>query len=156
MDIRNAKAIADGVIDVEVNHPDFGWVPFTAVEGSDDPVVSEVWAQIQNGEAGEVAPADPVVTPVPQTITALQFIIWLVASGWITQDEGNAWLDGTLPQAMNDLLNAIPEEQRFAARARALKSTMIARNDPLITALAAMHNRSPEEVDQFFIDAEQL
>ena len=29
MEYRNAKHIANGLIDCEINHPDHGWIPFT-------------------------------------------------------------------------------------------------------------------------------
>lgn len=155
MQMRNARRVEGGAIDIEMNHPDHGWIPFTAVpEGTEFMV--EIWGRIQNGEAGEIGEPEPVVVQPPSQITALQFIIWLVGAGWISQAEGEAWLDGTLPQAMSDLLNSLPEEQRFAARARAMRSTTIARHDPMIEILAALHGRTPEEVDEFFIEAGSL
>lgn len=30
MDIRNPRYNDDATIDCEINHPDFGWIPFTA------------------------------------------------------------------------------------------------------------------------------
>lgn len=30
MEIRNTKVISEDVIDCEINHPKFGWIPFTA------------------------------------------------------------------------------------------------------------------------------
>jgi hypothetical protein len=30
LETRNAKRNADGTIDCEINHPQFGWIPFTA------------------------------------------------------------------------------------------------------------------------------
>ena len=32
MEIRNAFYLYNGDIDCEINHPDFGWIPFTASE----------------------------------------------------------------------------------------------------------------------------
>ena len=30
MDVRNAKFTKNGAIDCEIEHPQFGWIPFTA------------------------------------------------------------------------------------------------------------------------------
>jgi hypothetical protein len=55
-----------------------------------------------------------------------------------------------LPQAVTDLISALPEQQRFAARARALRPTHIRRLDPLVIALAEAEGRTKEDLDGFF------
>lgn len=44
MNIRNAKRNAVGSVDCEIEHPTYGWIPFTAVAG--DPNSDEVLAEI--------------------------------------------------------------------------------------------------------------
>ena len=35
MEYRNAKYNSFGSIDCEIKHPDYGWIPFTAIDGGD-------------------------------------------------------------------------------------------------------------------------
>lgn len=44
MNIRNAKRNEAGSVDCEIEHPTYGWIPFTAVAG--DPNSDEVLAEI--------------------------------------------------------------------------------------------------------------
>jgi hypothetical protein len=58
MNIRNPKHSVNGWIDCELEHPELGWIPHTA--SPDDPETQQTYARILNGEAGAIAPADPV------------------------------------------------------------------------------------------------
>lgn len=94
--------------------------------------------------------------PVPQEITFAQLLIGLVASGWITEAEGNAWLSGVLPTVALGVINTLPENQRFAARARALRPSSVVRSDPLVIALAQAQGITSAQLDQFFITFSQV
>lgn len=94
--------------------------------------------------------------PVPAEITFAQLLIGLVAEGWITEAEGDAWLTGTLPAAALGVIGALPEAARFAAKARALRPSVVVRADPLVAALAAAEGISSEQLDQFFITYSQV
>lgn len=63
MNIQNPRYNAHGTIDVDIEHPDYGWIPYTA---SPDDIHSEVcrsrYAAALAGEYGEIA---PYVEPVP-------------------------------------------------------------------------------------------
>lgn len=88
--------------------------------------------------------------PVPQSITFAQLLIGLVTEAWITEAEGDAWLAGTLPTAVNTVIAALPVEQRFAAKARALRPSEVLRADPMVIAMGAAAEKTPEEIDDFF------
>jgi hypothetical protein len=77
-------------------------------------------------------------------------MIGLVSEGWITTAEGEAWLTGTLPAPVLALIGTLPEAQRFAAKARALRPTIVERTDPLVSALGAAQGKTPEQLDDFF------
>ena len=56
MDIRNAKKTLDGRIELEIDHPKFGWIPFTASADDVEELGREIFA-----EAEKVATdADPL------------------------------------------------------------------------------------------------
>lgn len=79
-----------------------------------------------------------------------QLLIGLVTEQWITEAEGEAWLVGTLPTAVTDVIAVLPENQRFAAKARATRPSDVQRNDPLVTAMGAAANKTLEQLDEFF------
>jgi hypothetical protein len=64
MEIRNPKYTATGRIDCEINHPEFGWLPFTASPEDAEPHGREIFAL---AEALGPAAYDPP-EPAPPTI----------------------------------------------------------------------------------------
>jgi hypothetical protein len=87
---------------------------------------------------------------VPVSMSFPQFIIGLVAEEWITEEEGQMWLAGTLPPRVVATISLAPVEKRFAATAKAMRSPVINRLDPLVQMMALVQKRSPKEVDDFF------
>lgn len=101
-------------------------------------------------EAPEPAP------PAVPSLTFAQLLIGLVARKWITEAEGEAWLSGTLPAAVQDVIAALPAKQRFAAKARAAHPSTVLRSDPLLIALAASQGKSADQLDTFFAVYSQI
>lgn len=105
------------------------------------------------------APAEP--DPTPEEVLAgqranmrlsfAQMMIGLVAEGWITEEEGRAWLKKTVPAAVEALIATLPAGQRFAALARATDPSYITRNDPLLVALATAEGKTEGQIDAFFL-----
>lgn len=84
------------------------------------------------------------------SLSFAQLLTGLVAEGWITEVEGNAWLVGALPGAVLDLILTLPPEYQFQARARAIRPSEVNRADSLVVALGAVRGKTAEELDQFF------
>jgi hypothetical protein len=84
------------------------------------------------------------------SLTFAQLLIGLVAEAWITEAEGEAWLTGILPSSALDLIATLPEAERFAAKARTARPSVILRNDPLVNALAEAQGKTPDDLDAFF------
>ncbi len=115
-------------------------------------------------EAGKVIVPDvdgvpQAVDPVPMTaeemrpwltLSFTQLLIGLDAEGWLTTAEAEAWLDGTLPAPVNALIASLPDDQRFAAKARAKRPTVVERLNPLVIGLAAATGKTEAELDAFF------
>ncbi|MCR9140408.1 MAG: hypothetical protein NXI27_30925 [Alphaproteobacteria bacterium] len=157
MDIRNPRFTATTAIDCEIAHPELGWIPFTASAQDVEPHGGEIHAAaLAQGPAKYTPPPEPTPAELlageraQMRLSFSQLLIGLVARGWITEAEGEAWLAGQLPQAVTDLISALPEQQRFAARARALRPAHIRRLDPLVIALAEAEGRTKEDLDGFF------
>lgn len=79
-----------------------------------------------------------------------QLLIGLVTEQWISEAEGEAWLSGVLPFAVLTVIDNLPAEQRFAAKARALRPAEISRNDSLVNAMAIAAGKSDDDIDNFF------
>ena len=83
-------------------------------------------------------------------ISFAQLLIGLVAERWITEAEGDAWLTGTPPAPVLALIGQLPQAQRFAAKARAVRPSVVLRSDPLVIALGTMQGKTPAQLDAFF------
>jgi hypothetical protein len=80
-----------------------------------------------------------------------KLLIGSVKDGWITEAEAEAWIAGTLPVALLILIATLPVEQRFAVKARALRPSIIVRADLLVNAFGQVQDKTPAEIDAFFI-----
>lgn len=106
----------------------------------------------------ELVPPAPAPTPeealaaerAMMKLSFAQLMIGLVTEQWITEAEGDGWLAGTLPFAVLTVIDSLPLEQRFAAKARALRPSEVLRSDPLVSAMGAASGRSVYEIDAFF------
>lgn len=102
--------------------------------------------EIQNGFVVELEEL-PQGSP---NLTFAQMLIGLVSEAWITEQEGDDWLRGILPATVITVIDQLPPEQRFIAKARAIRPTEVIRNDPLVNALAQFAGKTQEELDTFF------
>lgn len=103
-----------------------------------------------------VDPTPPPPVRIPQEMTFAQLMIGLVTMGWITEAEGELWLTGTVPPNVSALINSLPQNQRFAAKARASRPSVVQRNDSLVLSLAQMQGVTSEQLDQFFTTFSQV
>ena len=84
-------------------------------------------------------------------LTPRQMLIGLMAEGWITPAEAEAWATSSaLPASVEGLIASLPEGERVAARITCLKMSVAERSDPFVAALATIEGRTPAEIDAFF------
>jgi hypothetical protein len=79
-----------------------------------------------------------------------QLLIGLVSEAWITEAEGESWLAGTLPFNVLLVIDGLPADQRFPAKARALRPSEVLRADPLVGAMGTAAGKTEAEIDAFF------
>lgn len=65
MEIRSAKYTEHGMIDCEIDHPVYGWVPFTAVNNDQDQFSARIFAA-----ALAMHPAPYIAPPLPDPLEA--------------------------------------------------------------------------------------
>jgi hypothetical protein len=106
-------------------------------------------------ESGSLALGPSSPAPIPD-LSFAQLLIGLVTEQWITEAEGNAWLAGTLPNAVLLVIDSLPAEQRFAAKARALRPSQVLRSDPLVASMGAAAGKTAAEIDTFFLTYAQV
>lgn len=108
MNYRNAKTLADGRIDLEVEHPVHGWMPITV--SAEDRPTADLFARVaKNGDAAPYAPptASEAASAKRAKLRADRDIA-LSASDWtqmpdspLTDAEKQAW--AAYRQALRDL-----------------------------------------------------
>lgn len=102
-------------------------------------------------------PPLPVPPPVPQELSFSQFVIGLAELGWITDAEAETWLAGNgLPAGVEAVLSQLPAsapggvKPRLRARARAMRPSVIERNNELLLMMAQARGATAEQLDDFF------
>lgn len=58
VEYRNPAFNAAGTIDVEINHPDFGWIPFTASPQDPEPHGRKIFEDLKAEATPYQAPAE--------------------------------------------------------------------------------------------------
>lgn len=157
--MSHAARIANGVVTEvivipvglklnEMFHPDAGFV-----ECASDIEVGQTYA---DGVFGP-KPAPVIVQYVPPSISDRQFFQQLAVEGIITQDEALAAVQsGTIPPALNVVIDGMPEADRFNAKMLIGGAVSFERNHPLTATVAAAVGMTETEVDDFFRAAAQL
>lgn len=157
MEYRNAKKIWDNLIDCEINHPTYGWIPFTADPADTGALfdVAELHAQMM---------ADPNTLPwdgkypkfVPASITRRQCAMQLFNLQRITGEEAVAMTQtGVPPASVMTYINTLAEPQRTMA-IMDFAATEYFRDNALLLALMEANNMSSDDIDDFFIAAAAL
>lgn len=114
--------------------------------GSDESPIGHTWLD------GEWIAPPPQPDPFPHTITRRQIMTGLAMAEWITEQEAlDAMTTGARPAAVDMVINALPEQERFHAQMKWAGFQQAYRDDPLVLALAAAEGKTPQEVDDFFI-----
>lgn len=57
-DITNPRRVSPGVINVTWDHPSFGVIEYTAVNGSGEKQMQEIWDAVTRGDFGPIAPVE--------------------------------------------------------------------------------------------------
>lgn len=136
-EIRNARATATDAIDVEWNHPQYGWIPFTASPDDAYEHGREIHAQALQGEVAPYVPPEPTI---PQEVTAFQARAALAGAGLLEVVVG--YMD-SLP--VNDVSRLAWEY-----------AVTFKRTSPTIAGLAPLLGMDDSQLDALFVAAAQI
>ena len=142
MDARNPAYNQNGTIDLEIQHPRFGWIPFTADPNDSEPVGRDLYAKALAGDFGSIA---VYVAPPPPTAAELleaereamvcsrfQAKAALAAAGLLTAAEA-----------------AVAQADQIAQLAWS-DAVEFRRNSPTILTLAPALSLTDEQIDDLF------
>lgn len=144
MKARNPIYTADGAVDLELEHPQYGWIPFTASPDDLEAHSRELYARAIAGEFGPVAPYVPAPPPppappvVPTRVEMAQARLALLQEGLLDDVEA----------AMSSMPRDAQIEWEFRSH--------VVRNSPLVTALAAQLHLNDTQLDALFTLAASL
>lgn len=151
MDYRNPAYNHRGTIDCEINHPVYGWIPFTA--DPDDTGAQFDVAALHAAILADptlqpyVAPPDPVI--VPEIVAKLALVR---AMRMVTLQGGPAGAGPSAWDAVKAALAAAPE----AAQEDWQLATHMPRADPMLNAMAGALGASGATLDAVFVLADQI
>lgn len=150
IDWRNPAFNALGSIDVEIEHPVHGWIPFTAAAGDTgaDPAVGDVQDLLAAiVAAGNIAPYVPPPDPVPTVPAEISKVQLKRATEAIEHAPGV-----TLWQAIKAAIATADEDTQ---EEWGLISDL-PRNHPTVVALAQALGKSSAEMDAVWIAGKAL
>lgn len=157
MEFRNPTYNARGTIDVEINHPTLGWVPFTADPNDTEELGRAIF---EEASAGPVAPYQPKPEPVPEVISRRQFYeaLALPKYGIITQAEALAAMkSGALPAAIQTIVDGMTDaDAKYETEMKLIGAGEFYRSSPLVLVFLVVLGWTEEQADALWIDASRL
>jgi hypothetical protein len=144
---RNPKFSSENTIDLEFEHPVYGWVPFTANPDDVEPLGRELYALAYSGAFGTPdeyvppppqPPAPPTPAPplIPTSVTMRQARLALLGAGLLEQ----------VNAAITDPAAQIEWEY----------ATTVERNSPLVQNLSIGLGLTEQQLDDLFTTAATL
>ena len=158
MDIRNPTYNAFGGIDCEIEHPVYGWIPFTATVDDVEPLGAKVFAYaVEASPEPYVAPIDPTPEEVlagwraTARTSKTAFCLAAYGAGILAPDDAIAAAQGIWPATLAGALAGLPEAAVTQAKITWAAAQVIERSNPLVLSVAAFLKLSGEQIDGLFL-----
>ena len=146
---------ADGQqIDMEIEHPVYGWIPFTARPDDVEQHGRDLFAAAVLDEVSAFSAPEPEPEPVPSEISDRQFFQELANRELITEAEAeDAVASGVIPASLLALVEGLPAGQQFSARMFLKGATRFERGHPMTKAIGFAYGMTSEEIDDLWRSA---
>jgi len=138
--IRNAEYNALGGIDCELEHPDYGWMPFSAARGTGEHHMQTIWQRLKELDVAPFVPPDPVDE------------LALEREGMVCSPLQGRMILGEDVCDMLDALSADPKTP-WAMRQAILYATQWHRTSQAMTEMAYLLQYTDEQMDVLFRQA---
>lgn len=135
----------NSLIDLEWNHPEYGWILFTATPDDVEQHGRDIYAEAKAGKFGAVAPyvaPPPMPEPVPEQVSRAQGKAVLVQNG--------LWQD------VLAYVETLQEPDKTMAQIALNDTTHWRRDSPFLNAAADALNITSEQMDDMFIAASKI
>ena len=142
MEVRNPRYNNLKTIDCEINHPELGWIPFTATPDDQEELGKLIYQEMVDGTHGDIAPyipPDPVPDPVPQRISPRQARLQLIRDGKFA--------------AVKMAIESLPDEERLIAETEWEYATFYDINNPFMVSMSEIVEI---DLEDFFTKANKL
>lgn len=145
MNAKEPKFTKSGDIDLLVEHPVHGWIPFTASPNDCEEHGRELFTQAKAGEFGEVAAyVEPELSPelTPQIVTMRQARLALLQLGYL--------------DIVNTTIANMTGAEGAAAKIEWEYAQTVDIKSPLVITMTAMLSLTEEQLDSLFSLASTL
>ena len=142
MEIRNLSYNSVVTIDCEINHPTFGWIPFTASPEDVEQHCREIYNAAINGECGEIVAYSPPVVDEQA-----------VLASWRDKTEVSRFqVHAALYQAgyYEDIQSYMSTEADVIQKMAWETAQVFRRNSPTVTALLPLMGITDSQLDDLF------
>lgn len=139
MNATEPKYTKSGDIDLLIEHPVHGWIPFTASPNDCEEHGRELFEQAEAGEFGEVAAyvePEPAPVPVPPVVKMRQARLALLQSGHLA--------------TVNAAIAGMTGLEGEAARIDWEFAETVERSSPLVQTMAAILSLTDAQLDTLF------
>ena len=154
MQVRNPSYTSDGRIDCEIDHPSFGWIPYTADGGSVDPLELAIHeTALAIGPIAYAAPPPPTLPEMRASmqLTRRQVFIGMADAGLITASEAIAAAAvGAPPAAIEALFATLPVADQTPARITFAAFQTAYRLDAMTALFQSTAGMTDTAMDEFF------
>jgi hypothetical protein len=135
---RNARFTADGRIDLEIEHPVYGWIPFTADPNDVEEHGRQLFEAAYRGDYGTV---EPYSLPPPPTLEEKR------ASAALSRE---AFMLALVEHDLYDQVEAFVAAQPKRVQVRFAHAPRFLRTDPELVTLGVMAGFTDEQMDAVF------
>lgn len=142
MNIRNAKYTETGTIECEIEHPEFGWIPFHATQNDPDEKGRLVY---EEAVQGTVAAYEPVSISEEDRLNN-----WRLFARVTPRQARLALIQNGLLAGVDAAIDAIEEPDRSIVATEWQYASVIERSSPWINTMASALGLTDEQMDDLF------